>query len=106
MRRAKTVILSDLQPESNYVSQILTRNECGDTSLPLAIGFSTKPQILQVPQTMFHEFILIALILLIWLMILRHFIKVYEKMTFVSPNTVFVGGRKYSEQKIHKTRLV
>ena len=53
-----------------------------------------------------HEIVLIVIVMLIWLMILRHFVVKYNKITFVSPNTAYINTRRLSEQKTNKTRYV
>ncbi|KAI6179309.1 hypothetical protein M3Y98_00596500 [Aphelenchoides besseyi] len=46
-----------------------------------------------------HEIALTVFVLFLWLLILRSFVKKYNKMTFVSPQTAIVNGRRYSESK-------
>ncbi|CAD5212561.1 unnamed protein product [Bursaphelenchus okinawaensis] len=87
----RSAILSNLDSKSNYSARILARSECGAAGMPIELNFATKSQEIHsaITRVMPHEVILITVVLLIWLGILYHFFKKYEKMTFVNPNRAF-----------------
>ncbi|KAI6226174.1 hypothetical protein M3Y99_01317100 [Aphelenchoides fujianensis] len=101
---SRTALLSELEDDAAYSVRIRTKSDCDGAERfgpPVALNFTTRSQETHpsLRRAMPHEIVLTALVLFVWLMILRHFIRKYNKMTFVSPHTAYVGNRRYSDTK-------
>ncbi|KAI6194028.1 hypothetical protein M3Y96_01081500 [Aphelenchoides besseyi] len=100
--RTRTTLLNDLKDHLTYFVRLNSRSDCnGQKGSSVTLNFTTRPQEIypKFQRAMPHEIALTVFVLFLWLLILRSFVKKYNKMTFVSPQTAIVNGRRYSESK-------
>uniref|UniRef100_A0A914UI57 Fibronectin type-III domain-containing protein n=1 Tax=Plectus sambesii TaxID=2011161 RepID=A0A914UI57_9BILA len=81
-------VVRNLEANTTYLATLFTANQCARTD-PAFTTFRTKATTLHpnLFKVMPHEIILTAVVMFIWMLIVRHFFKMYSHVAMVNPVT-------------------